>query len=1042
VRGLGALLALATAVAAGTVEEYAKTVVAAHAAGDTAKLASLANREEPDPWIIVDELLYAGEAEAALAFAEAGKGVDTEALPRYVRAQEGRGPTKEVYDTVSACSDALIARRPDDVLAALAKLQDYGPGINGVRLRYYKGLACNWLARYEDGAQTFREAGTRAKALGWISLAAYAAHEAGFCCNARSEFEAARDLWRERLELQTKRGSVRGVMEAQADLGVVLVRFGEFDESRRLLEAAHDRAQELKDDSVCFRTLVNLGTVHTNLSAFDQALACYEEAARIVRKLGDDAGLARVLANSSILHRRLGDYPRALADALEARRLFVEQNDVAAAAKACDLLGDVYSVRGEYAEALRYYARELDAADLLEPVDVANALTSVANVHLSLEQPDKALRYYELALRRQEAMGDQLGAIITRGNMGTALFHLREYDKALRVLQRTLDVARERSMQGAVADMLSNLGGVYYQKGEYDQALAHHTEALALRRAIGQRFGIAVAEGNLGLCHKALGDYDEAVRCFESAVASAHELGDLDTEVRNVLDLAGAYLAQDHPDQALAQTRRAFAGLALLSAGLGADQADAARERWYVSIENGVRAALLLDDADGLSTVLEHCRAGVLREALGGRGAVGDPEVPPELLDRERAARHVVFGCRARLQRAQAAGALDEIRAAQEALQEAQDDFGVIVSRIQREAKKKADVRSLEPATLPEIQAALAPEDAFVSYVFLEEGAAALVVTAKKARIADLGPSEGLESELAPFRAGSEEGEFPGDTLARARAELVRPLELPDGVRRVIVAPDGWLAYAPFALLFPHSDLAYVPSGSVLTALRARGAARGTRVLALGDPDYGTAPDRVALQVMRSGEQLVPLPGSGAEARAAGDVVLLGKQATEAGLVAALAKRKRWRAVHLACHGLMHPERPLLSSLALTPGGGRDGFLSTVEIFRLKIPADLVVLSACETARGKIYRAEGVMGFTRAFLIAGSSRVLVSLWKVDDAATRALMEQFYGRWNPKEGAGEAAATALREAQQAVAAMRDEWREPRFWAAWQLWGLPD
>ncbi|MHC4137951.1 MAG: CHAT domain-containing protein [Planctomycetota bacterium] len=107
-------------------------------------------------------------------------------------------------------------------------------------------------------------------------------------------------------------------------------------------------------------------------------------------------------------------------------------------------------------------------------------------------------------------------------------------------------------------------------------------------------------------------------------------------------------------------------------------------------------------------------------------------------------------------------------------------------------------------------------------------------------------------------------------------------------------------------------------------------------------------------------------------------------------------------------------------------------------MYRMKIPADLAVLSACETAKGKIYKAEGVIGFTRAFMFAGAPRVVVSLWKVDDEATRALMVKFYELWKPGQ---MATATALQKAQEYVAS-HEKWKHPYFWAAWQLWGRPD
>ncbi|MCK6461558.1 MAG: CHAT domain-containing protein, partial [Planctomycetes bacterium] len=172
------------------------------------------------------------------------------------------------------------------------------------------------------------------------------------------------------------------------------------------------------------------------------------------------------------------------------------------------------------------------------------------------------------------------------------------------------------------------------------------------------------------------------------------------------------------------------------------------------------------------------------------------------------------------------------------------------------------------------------------------------------------------------------------------------------------------------------------------------------------------------------------------EAEAVGDVKLLGADATPAGLAGALGQRPRWRAVHLACHGTVDPKRPLLSALVLAPSEGSDGLLSSADLFGLTIPADLVALSACETARGKSYEGEGVVGFVRTIMLAGAPRVLVSLWKVDDEATRALMVKFYELWRTRP-----AAAALREAQHFVAS-KEEWRHPCYWAAWQLWGLPD
>jgi CHAT domain-containing protein len=131
----------------------------------------------------------------------------------------------------------------------------------------------------------------------------------------------------------------------------------------------------------------------------------------------------------------------------------------------------------------------------------------------------------------------------------------------------------------------------------------------------------------------------------------------------------------------------------------------------------------------------------------------------------------------------------------------------------------------------------------------------------------------------------------------------------------------------------------------------------------------------------------------------------------------------------------MDLRQPLRSALARAPVAGAHGLLTAAEVYRLPVRSDLVVLSGCETARAHVVEGEGPLGLARAFFVAGTPRVIVALWKVDDAATSALMQAFHARYK----AGAPAATALREAQATVRA-EAKWAAPRYWAAWQLHGV--
>jgi CHAT domain-containing protein len=145
--------------------------------------------------------------------------------------------------------------------------------------------------------------------------------------------------------------------------------------------------------------------------------------------------------------------------------------------------------------------------------------------------------------------------------------------------------------------------------------------------------------------------------------------------------------------------------------------------------------------------------------------------------------------------------------------------------------------------------------------------------------------------------------------------------------------------------------------------------------------------------------------------------------------------------VHFATHGVLNTRTPELSGLVLSlvdeQGRARDGFLRLHEIAALPFKPDLVVLSACETARGRRVEGEGTIGLTRGFLAAGARHVVASLWRVDDAATAELMHAFYKRLLRDD---VAPATALRAAQRELAAS-SAWAHPYYWAGLVVQGRP-
>jgi CHAT domain-containing protein len=317
--------------------------------------------------------------------------------------------------------------------------------------------------------------------------------------------------------------------------------------------------------------------------------------------------------------------------------------------------------------------------------------------------------------------------------------------------------------------------------------------------------------------------------------------------------------------------------------------------------------------------------------------------------------------------------------------------------------------------------------------------------------------------QLAGLSAPDPAGE--ARTLQLSRL-LLGPVAAQMRGKRLLIAADGTQQYIPFAalpapggrhepILLEH-EIVSIPSLAVLAELRGRSVDRQPppRTLALlADPVFDASDERLtrmkpqmkpARQDIGEDRFLPRLLSSRDEAEAIARLLPAGEvlEALDFDASRDLVTNgdlSRYRILHFATHGLQRTDHPELSALVLSrfdrQGTPREGYLRVSDLAGLDLPADLVVLSACETALGQQAPGEGLVGLPQAFLAAGAQRILVSLWEVGDESTAALMEQFYRRLLIDH---QPAGRALREAQLAIRA-QPRWRSPRYWAGFVLQG---
>jgi len=304
---------------------------------------------------------------------------------------------------------------------------------------------------------------------------------------------------------------------------------------------------------------------------------------------------------------------------------------------------------------------------------------------------------------------------------------------------------------------------------------------------------------------------------------------------------------------------------------------------------------------------------------------------------------------------------------------------------------------------------------------------------------------------------------------------VLQPVAAHLGKKRLLIVGGGRLQQIPFAALpdkngdplILNHEIVSIPSAAAVVAMQRDRAARKppSHLLALlTDPVFESQDSRLGrstqrprpldpelVQAMRafipdSPRQGIPrLAFAGREAQ--GILALAPPQETlslldfDATRDAFLDGRlDDYRVVHVGSHGFVNHDDPDISGLVLSlvdrQGRPREGFLRLRDVYQIKLQADLVVLSACQTALGKVFSGEPLIGLTSGFLRSGAAGVISTTWKVDDEATADLMQEFYrGMWGPERLSPSA---ALRAAQLSLA-RKDQWRSPYFWAGVVLHG---
>ncbi|HXQ73131.1 MAG TPA: CHAT domain-containing protein, partial [Pyrinomonadaceae bacterium] len=774
--------------------------------------------------------------------------------------------------------------------------------------------------------------------------------------------------------------------------------------------------------------LLNIGKIYSDLADWQQGLDFYGQALAVYKSLTDATFEAQTLNNIGVAYSRSGEQEKGLDYLQQALTLQRAGQDKNSQSRTLINIARVYRLMGQYEKA-RTSCTQAQAIqkETNNRAHQADTLEEIGLTYSEEGQPDKAVDYLVQAIQLQHTLGNLRREGVILASLGEAYNRLRQPDKATEQFTKALSLLQEIGDLSNTARALEGLARAENSRGKLDDARKHIEESLALIETVRTR------ASNL-----------QMRSAYRASVENAYEF---------YIDVLMQEHAKD-PSQ-----RRDAEALQASERGRARNLLDQLGES-RINIRQGVDAGLLQKQRE-LSQVLN---AKADRE-MQLRARKASPE---------------------------------DLATVRREISTLEDEYQQVQATIRQSSPQYAALTQPQPLGLKEIQKQLDADTLLLEYSLGRERSYLWAVGPNSLKSFVLPKQEEVEKvkdrvyESLTARSVIKSLETPAQRASRiaqadkdfeqAVSELSRMILAPVarelGNKRLVIVADGALQYVPFAALSVSSVATYqplivdhqvisVPSVSAFAVQRENLANRepAPKTLAVvADPVFSTSDPRVKKDVSqnssetstRSFEHLpanttttaqlsiprLPFTRSEADrilavARAGSNLKALDFRANRA--MATSGELSKYRYVHFATHGYLDTTRAGLSAIVLSlfdeQGKPQDGFLRTHDVYNLKLPAELVVLSACETGLGKDVRGEGLEGLTRGFMYAGARRVVVSLWNVNDKATAALMQRLYTGMLRNN---KTPAAALRAAQ--IEMLRTtQWQSPYYWAPFVMQG---
>ncbi len=896
---------------------------------------------------------------------------------------------------------------------------------------------------------------------------------------------------------------IKGVLAAHPQsaaahfgLGFHYFQYQQYEAARVELETAI-ALNPLMADAYYFRA----GT-YFNQSRYQECLFAIQQAVRLAETAQDEERQRPMLLLNGDAERRLGNYPEAANILYKALALSQKCGDYYIQESCLSQLGSVYFRQDNYFQALHHWQQALAIARQIKGFTSRN-LGNIGETYYRLGDLPAALQHYQQALALAESSKDEPSQANLLISIGDIYIEQRMLPQAAAHYEPALKLTEKLASSSLLITGLNSLAALYSQTGDYAKATVAIQQAVKLAQETASPVWIGRSLNNQGALHWRLGEFQAALRDYEHVLS----IEESRNSPRNIWQahagLAITYEKLGQSEQARDHYRKAIEVMERVRAQLGGeeekagffqDKNEAYKQLIALLLAPSRSATVSLpataqrrDEAEAFHYA-ERARARAFLDLLAEAKVNLEQSLDHDLLDRQQALQKQIAQVNAQLlkERTQELAKQDKAKIAEleTGLSRADAEQRDWQNEVRRRNPHYAALKYPEPVTLAETQRLLDEGTVLLAYSLGETESFLFAVSRRELLVTRLPAAASIGQNVEKLLAAITDKNRPAAAEYRRQAselskQLIQPARrLLAGKRALVIVPDGALHRLPFEVLFTSTAAAqgdlrrlpylikdfaisYAPSASVLAGLRSETRVAAPKAfVAYADPVYEQNAETVIASTVRATSaggrlSLNPLPHSRREAE--GIAKLFSNGAADLFLGAAASEENvklqdrlsQYRLVHFSTHGYVNEARPRFSGLVLSlpptdkAAQSEDGLLSAYEIFNLKLNAELVVLSACETGLGKEVKGEGLMSLMRAFMYAGTPSVLVSLWQVDDASTAELMIRFYRYQQQGVKQGKTTvklnqAEALRHAQLDSLAQGNF---PYYWAPFVLVGRP-